>query len=205
MYIQLDELLPIFAAAPLNVGGLALTPQGLAAPLAFGGAAVFAFTLLCYPPLVARCGLRAATRGGFAASALASLALPAASLAPAASHAARSALLYSAVALRGAAAVTVFTSSMLLVNRACPPGQLGEVNGAGQALAALVRGLGPAFAGVEWAAAVAAATAAGAPHGVQFAPFAAVGALSLTGVALYARVRFDDVPTEDSVAAAGAE
>jgi hypothetical protein len=183
-------LLPLLAAAPPGSGGLGLTPQGLAAPLAFGGAAVFAFTLCAYPPLVARAGLRAATRGGFAFSALAALALPAATLAPAAARRARAAVLYAAVALRGGAAVTVFTSSMLMVNRACPPGQLGEVNGAGQALAALVRGLGPALAGVEWAAAVRAAGRGAA--GAQFAPFAGVAALCAAGVALYGRVRFDE-------------
>jgi hypothetical protein len=192
LYITLDELLPLFAAAPVRAGGLGLSPQRLAAPLAFGGAAVFAFTLLAYPPLVAWLGLRAATRRGFAASALAALALPLASLPPAHASGARSALLYFGVSLRGAAAVTVFTSSMVLVNRACPEGQLGEVNGAGQALAALVRGLGPAIAGLEWAAAVRASErAAGGPCGAQFVPFATVAALSLSGVALYGRVRFE--------------
>ena len=113
MYIQLDELLPLFSAAPPGAGGLGLGPRQLAAPLAFGGAAVFAFTLLAYPPLVARLGLRAATRGGFVASAFSALFMPIASM-PAgddpSARTARTALLYAAVTLRGGAAVTVFTS-----------------------------------------------------------------------------------------------
>lgn len=40
--------------------------------------------------------------------------------------------LYSALGLRGAAAVTVFTNAMMLVNASSPAGQLGEVNGVGQ-------------------------------------------------------------------------
>lgn len=228
MYIQLDELLPLFAAAPRSAGGLGLGPKQLAAPLAFGGAAVFTFTLLAYPPLVARLGLRAATRGGFAASAFAALFMPIASVPDGASPAAaraRTALLYIAVTLRGGAAVTVFTSrcvhlaccvwdvravcqtvavsvsvltlcsyvrSMIMVNRAAPAGQMGEVNGAGQALASLVRGAGPALAGLEWSAAVRSAALAGAANGAQYAPFAAIAAMSLLGILLYARVRFDE-------------
>jgi MFS family permease len=45
VFIQVDELIPLFAAAPEASGGLALAPQGLAKPLAFGGVVVFFFTL----------------------------------------------------------------------------------------------------------------------------------------------------------------
>lgn len=58
--------------------------------------------------------------------------------------------LYSALGLRGAAAVTVFTNAMMLVNAAAPPGQLGEVNGVGQAVGAFVRGFGPELIGLIW-------------------------------------------------------
>ena len=81
---------------------------------------------------------------------------------------------------------------MIMVNRAAPSGQMGEVNGAGQALASLVRGAGPALAGLEWAAAVRSAEHAGTADGAQYGPFAAVAAMSLLGILLYARVRFDE-------------
>ena len=93
---------------------------------------------------------------------------------------------------------------MIMVNRAAPAGQMGEVNGAGQALASLVRGAGPALAGLEWAAAVRSAARAGAADGAQYGPFAAVAAMSLLGIALYARVRFDDDSAESKHGAAAA-
>ena len=95
---------------------------------------------------------------------------------------------------------------MIMVNRAAPAGQMGEVNGAGQALASLVRGAGPALAGLEWGAAVRSAEAAGGADGAQYGPFAAVAAMSLLGCVLYAFVRFDEEPKEGkckSVKAAG--
>lgn len=58
--------------------------------------------------------------------------------------------LYAALGLRGAAAVTVFTNAMMLVNTAAPAGQLGEVNGVGQAVGAFVRGFGPELIGLIW-------------------------------------------------------
>ena len=188
IFIQLDELLPLFAAAPVASGGLGLTPKGLSAPLAWNGMVVFLFTLLAYPPLVARWGLRFATRGGYWATAGATLAVPVASLA---APPVSTVLLYAAVSARGAAAVTVFTSSMILVNRGAPLGQLGEVNGAGQALAALVRGVGPAIAGLEWGSSVRSSVA-----GAQFAAFVSVAATALLGVALYGRVRFEEEEQE---------
>jgi len=185
-----DELIPLFAAAPEASGGLELTPSGLAGPLAFGGAVVFAFTLLAYPRMVAAMGLRTATLAGFWASAAAILSVPVASLWPAGGG--RQAVLYAALAARGAAAVTVFTSSMVMVNRSAPQSQLGEVNGAGQMLASFVRGLGPAMAGVEWGASVTSTRA-----NAQFYAFGSVSLTSLLGLALYRRVDFGESTTSE--------
>jgi MFS family permease len=185
VYIQLDELIPLFAAAPRASGGLALSPRGLASPLAFGGAFVFVFSLYGYPGLVRSLGLRAATRLGFFATAAACVLVPACSLLGTASGLL---LLPLVLAFRGAAAVTVFTSSMLLVNKNCPPGQLGEVNGCGQAAASLARGVGPAFAGLAWALCVRSRLPL-----AQFGAFCSVAVTTLTGgLGIYSRVRFDD-------------
>ena len=185
IFIQLDELLPLFAADGLN-----MSPRGLSAPLAFGGAVVLSFTLLCYPLLVRRAGLRASTRGGFVATSVSTLIVPVASLA--ASVGQRNFILYVGIATRGIAAVICFTGSMILVNKAAPGGQLGEVNGMGQCLAALVRGLGPAIAGVEWAASLK------GPAGAQFAPFMSIAAMALLGTVLYGRVDFDRASSRPS-------
>ena len=190
IFIQLDELLPLFAA-----DGLDMSPRGLSAPLAFGGAVVLSFTLFCYPPLVRRVGLRASTRGGFVATSVSTLIVPYASLAT--STGLQNAILYVGIAARGVAAVTCFTSSMLMVNKSSPAGQLGEVNGMGQCLAALVRGLGPAIAGLEWSASL------NGPGGAQFAPFVSIAAMALLGTVLYGRVDFDKASSRP--ASAGGE
>ena len=179
IFIQMDELLPLFAAAE---EGLGMSPRSLSAPLAFGGAVVFAFTLFCYPPMVRRVGLRTSTRGGYLVTSLSTLIVPVAALA---TGGLRSAILYIAIAFRSVAAVTVFTSSMLMVNKSAPAGQLGEVNGMGQCLAALVRGLGPAIAGLEWGASVKSST-----QGAHFLPFLSISLMALIGIVLYGEVDF---------------
>ena len=185
IFIQLDELLPLFAA-----DGLDMSPRGLSAPLAFGGAVVLSFTLFCYPPLVRRVGLRASTRGGFVATSVSTLIVPYASLAT--STGLQNAILYVGIAARGVSAVTCFTSSMLMVNKSSPAGQLGEVNGMWQCLAALVRGLGPAIAGLEWSASL------NGPGGAQFAPFVSIAAMALLGTVLYGQVDFDKASSRRS-------
>ena len=184
IFIQLDELIPLFSAAPAESGGLQLEPRELAAPLAFGGAVVFCFTLFLYPRLVRALGLRRLTNVGFKATAAAVLAVPTSSLFV---GGARRFIFYAAMGFRGMAATAVFTSSMILVNRACPVSQLGEVNGMGQLLASLVRGIGPALAGLEWAASVRSSA-----RFAQFGAFALVALTSLGGLALYARVDFHE-------------
>lgn len=123
--------MPLWASSPPPAGGLGFTPQSLAPPLVAGGAAVLAFTLFAYPPAVARVGLEASCSAGFAATLIACAALPACAWLP--GGGAQAAGLAAALCVRGAGAVAVFTAAMLLVNSNAPPGQLGEVNGAGQA------------------------------------------------------------------------
>ena len=178
----MDELLPIFASAPPRVGGLGLTPQQLAGPNSFGGFSVFAFTLFVFPRMNAALGLRSATEGSFLATAAMALTLPLPSLLGRA-RAAQTALLYGVLAFRGACAVVMFSNVMMLLNAAAPPGAIGEVNGVGQAVGALVRGLGPGLAGVEWALFL----ATGAP-GHQFGAFACVAAASVAAYFIYKRV-----------------
>ena len=62
--------------------------------------------------------------------------------------------------------VCVFTSSMVMVNSAAPRSKIGEVNGAGQTCASLVRAVGPALGGTLWGA----ATSLGV-NGQQSIPF----------------------------------
>lgn len=59
-----------------------------------------------------------------------------------------------AACLRCISASFAFTSSMVLLNITAPKDQIGAVNGAGQAVAAFVRGLAPAFGGMLWSLSV---------------------------------------------------
>jgi hypothetical protein len=64
------------------------------------------------------------------------------------------ALFYFTMLLKAVSGCSAFTSSMILVNALPPPQQLGQVNGVGQSLASLARGLGPGLGGVLWGASV---------------------------------------------------
>jgi hypothetical protein len=138
-------------------------------------------------------GLRRLTEIGFKATAAAVMAVPTSSLFV---GGARKFVFYAAMGFRGMAATAVFTSSMILVNRACPASQLGEVNGMGQLLASLVRGIGPALAGLEWAASVRSSA-----QFAQFGAFTLVALTSLGGLVLYARVDFKEEGEKEEVAA----
>lgn len=67
-----------------------------------------------------------------------------------------------------------------MVNARAPRLQIGAVNGAGQTLAAAVRGLGPALGGVGWSL----AQATGLPFN-QFFVFILIACFAAAGQALY--------------------
>lgn len=56
----LNELVPLFASAPRDRGGLALKPRQLSGPLAFSGAAFLLYAALGYPLFQRRFGILAA-------------------------------------------------------------------------------------------------------------------------------------------------
>lgn len=69
---------------------------------------------------------------------------------------------------------------MVLVNTSAPRHDMGAVNGLGQTVAALVRALGPALAGVMWAASLALPF-----QGHQYVPFLALACAALLTQGLY--------------------
>ena len=71
---------PIFASAPIQQGGLALSPEELALPMAFGGVALTVFALLVYPKLQPRLGMLWTCRLGLLCAVPAALLTPCASL-----------------------------------------------------------------------------------------------------------------------------
>jgi hypothetical protein len=55
------------------------------------------------------------------------------------------------LSLRQACCVMVFTAVNIIICNTAKPGQLGRVNGIGQASSSFVRGVGPALGGILWA------------------------------------------------------
>jgi hypothetical protein len=54
------QLVPLYASAPQNRGGLALKPRQLSGPLAFSGAVFLVYAAVGYPRFQRRFGIRAA-------------------------------------------------------------------------------------------------------------------------------------------------
>ena len=127
------------------------------------------------------------TRAGLALSALPLALFPICSLLPPYGASLLAAgTFWAAHACRAVAANASFTASMILVNRAAPPRQVGVANGVSQSLVALVRGCGPAAGGALWAAA-AAAGGGGRPLPMgQFAVFLLCGGVAVGGLGVYA-------------------
>eukprot|EP00873_Tetraselmis_striata_P027647 jgi/Tetstr1/447911/TSEL_035219.t1 len=174
-----NEVTPIYASAPPGDGGLGFSTGQLAVPYSVGGASLLAFGTLGFKRLQARFDTLQLARLGLLLSAGVWLLLPAASLAMPHEGVAMAAVC-TAAAGRAVAGTATFTSSMVLVNVAAPPGQLGAVNGMGQAAAAFVRGVGPAVGGFAWAL-----TLGTHLPGHQFIVFSAMSAFSLATVAVY--------------------
>jgi hypothetical protein len=91
------------------------------------------------------------------------------------------AVLYSAMLAKNAAACAAFTGAIVMVNALCNPKQLGAVNGVGQTLASLARGVGPAAAGVLWGATVEGVRVPGA----QMVPYLMVAITAIVGLVIY--------------------
>jgi hypothetical protein len=89
-------------------------------------------------------------------------------------------LFYLTMLLKAVSGCSAFTSSMILVNALPPPQHLGQVNGVGQSLASLARGLGPGLGGVLWGASVKLGT-----PGVALLPYGLVAGTALGGWMIY--------------------
>ena len=98
-------------------------------------------------------------------------------------------LLYCAMMLKSFAGCFAFTGTMITVNTSVHPQQLGAVNGVGQSLASLARGVGPAMGGLLWGITV---DLQGHVAGAQLLPFACVAGTAVVALLIYAFVQ----PTE---------
>jgi len=144
-----DEVTPIFASAPPADGGLGFTTSQLGFPLAVSGVSLLLYAAAGYKRMQRALGVKRLARTGLLLAVPVWLCIPASSLLMPDVGGAM-ALLCGAHALKAVAATSTFTSSMVMINLAAPPRQLGQVNGMGQSVAAFVRGAGPALGGLLW-------------------------------------------------------
>ncbi|KAG2445989.1 hypothetical protein HXX76_000592 [Chlamydomonas incerta] len=188
LYCAVDEVFPIYAAAPLSSGGLGMREEQIAPPLMFFGAVLMPYSLYGYPWLQRKVGTLRLTRVGLLFSAATCLLLPLVADVRVASKAGALVLLYGSMVVKAFAQCSAFTGSIIAVNAAPSQEQLGAVNGVGQTLAALVRGVGPALGGILWAVSLGLHSA-----GQQFLTFVIIALIAVGNYFLYAFVRLPNL------------
>ncbi len=182
-----DELVPLYAAAHVQAGGLGWSAQSLAPSLSFGGAVLMVFALVGYPAVQQRLGVLGCARLGLLLTVPSCvLAFPMATLLS--SHAAQQVMFFAGAAARAVVGILAFTSSIVAVNLCSPRGQMGVVNGVGQSASAFMRAAAPACAGMLWSAVMRLPVV-----GVRsFAAFSVVGGVALLAWAVSGRVELPE-------------
>ncbi|EIE22258.1 MFS general substrate transporter [Coccomyxa subellipsoidea C-169] len=182
MFNMLDELFPIFAAAPIATGGLSFSSSDLSLPLSVSGAALMVWSLFIFPTVQTALGAWMCAVTGLAVTVLLSVALGCTSFLAAAglSHTAVLTALLAVMVLKVCAQQMCFPTSMAIVNRFAPAAYRGAVNGTAQSMASAVRALGPFLGGVMWAV----FSGLDVP-GHQLFPFVIISVTSAATVLLY--------------------
>ncbi|BDA43547.1 Uncharacterized membrane protein YCR023C at N-terminal half [Coccomyxa sp. Obi] len=189
LFNLLDEVRPIFASAPIEDGGLAMSTHLLSWPLSFGGLSFILFVCLGYERFYKAVGGVWCTRWGMLLIVPAALLVPLATLF-AHNKTAVMAQLFFAMAVNSVADTSAYSGSNVLINAAAPPGVTGAVNGAGQAISAGARAFGPFLGGLAWSLSI----SAGFP-GHQFLVFAGLAIIAFFYQFTYALV---DLPELDN-------
>lgn len=173
------QVAPIYASSPPEDGGLGFTTSQLGIPLSISGISLLLYAAGGYKRMQRMLGVQRLARAGLLLAAPVWLGIPAASLCMPST---RGALVVMSISLvfKAVAGASTFTSSMVMVNVAAPPKQLGQVNGMGQSLAAFVRGAGPAIGGWLWSVSL----ATGLPYH-QFLIFAGLSLASICMTYIY--------------------
>ena len=183
LYNFVDELTPLFAAAPPAIGGVGLLASQLAVPLVFCGVVLMIYAVYGYPWFQRTYGAKVSCRLGLIATAPFVLLIPIAHYFSWSVMAAQLTLC-AILGFKSMGASNSFSGSMILVNNAAPRHALGKVNGAGQMVASFVRAIGPAMAGIIWGS----TTQLQLP-GKQFLPFAFVSVVALLTQLVYVFVK----------------
>eukprot|EP00200_Dunaliella_tertiolecta_P013041 CAMPEP_0202392632 /NCGR_PEP_ID=MMETSP1127-20130417/92481_1 /ASSEMBLY_ACC=CAM_ASM_000462 /TAXON_ID=3047 /ORGANISM="Dunaliella tertiolecta, Strain CCMP1320" /LENGTH=773 /DNA_ID=CAMNT_0048995161 /DNA_START=24 /DNA_END=2345 /DNA_ORIENTATION=- len=184
LYCAMDELLPIYSSSPVTHGGLDMEEKDLATLLTVYGVMLMAYSAWGYPLLQRALGTLFVARLGLVAAMVTCALLPLAHTALSEGVLLSYVVLYVGMAIKAFAQSSSFTGSIVMVNAAPHASQLGTVNGIGQTMAALVRGLGPALGGIMWAASLSFKHA-----GQQAFPFTLVALVAIAAHVMYAFVR----------------
>jgi MFS family permease len=186
-FILLDELIPIYASAPVIDGGLGFPTSKLSSPLAFGGFILVIWALFGFPWLHARLGAVKCTTLGLIQTAPMALMIPCATL----SWTPPAATMWLAMGFKAIAGTNAFTGCIILVNAVAPKESLGAVNGVGQTLASAVRAAGPALGGLFWAWSLTLFKYLSfeSSWGHQFLPFLFGAVVALATLGVYAKVK----------------
>ena len=189
-YISLDELVPLFASATTEDGGLGYTPQMLAGPLAFSGLVLILWMLGGYKWLQNKVGTRKTCIIGLWMTTGVVLLFPLASVVH--PQTLGTVIFWAGMGLKSISGSNAFTSCLVLVNLAAPKESLGQVNGAGQTLASGVRALGPWLGGILWSLSLVTFNSLGIPAGHQWVPFALPIILAGGCLRIYSRLTIKD-------------
>ncbi len=116
----MDELVPLFASAAIDLGGLKLAPSSLAIPLTAAGPVMIAFSFWAFPPLERAMGTLRTIRWSLLLAAPLNMLVPITSALAGNTPAVLSWLAASFCCIR-VVATSVFTCSMVLVRSFPPP------------------------------------------------------------------------------------
>ena len=154
MFILLDELFPLYASYPPELGGLGFDTKKIGYALSIGAVCTVPWLLFGYKPLVKKYGSVGSCAIGSAAFIFVATLTPLMS-----AFRTNPGLLWSYIALngalRGVTASTIFSCTAVIVNNSAPPGKLGFINSLGQFSASLLRTVGPSLGGLLWSISVA--------------------------------------------------
>ena len=190
-FILLDELIPIFASAPPEQGGLGFSPSKLSGPLAFGGVVLVVWLLAGYKWMSKRFGIIWTCKNGLWTTVPMALMFPLCSVSFLPSYL----FMWISIAAKYVAGTNAFTSCIVLVNLVSPKESLGAVNGFGQTLASGVRALGPALGGIMWASSIRLFNSIDEDlWGHQFLPFSFVSIIALLTLLLYQNLTVPQMP-----------
>lgn len=137
------EIFPLFALNPPEHGGFSWRTGDLGMLATVTGPVLMVYQALVFDRMVERLGVVTTLRACLGVVAILTAATPLVSLTLLAPRAVQNIAIYSLFVCMTIARLSSFTCTFIVVANAARPGDRGKVNGMGQAMASLVRAIGP--------------------------------------------------------------